>query len=222
MERVICLVSGGIDSPLACALASKFFEVIPLHFCVYPYVDDETFFATIEVLKKLKSKLDIEKILIFPWSKTLRKISSTGGRYTCVLCRKGMLRAAEELCDREKCSAIVTGESIGQKASQTLRNLAATSFGIRFPILRPLLTMDKIEIEREAKRIGIWSEKHAGCCNVVPRHPSTSVKIGTVERLFAEIGLEKEIKDKLTEVVEIRNISDMEKFSTSVKEKNAT
>lgn len=220
MEKVICLVSGGIDSPLACALASKSFEIIPLHFCVYPYVSDETFFTTIEILKKLKDRLDVEKILIFPWSKILRRISHAGGRYTCVLCRRGMLKAAEALCEREKCSAIVTGESIGQKASQTLDNLAVTSFGIKFPIIRPLLTMDKLEIEREARKIGIWSEKHAGCCTVVPRYPSTSAKTETVERLFAKIGLEKEIENELGNVVEIRSFKDVEKFQNSLRKES--
>jgi thiamine biosynthesis protein ThiI len=75
-----------------------------------------------------------------------------------------MFRVAEVLCERENAFAIVTSESLGQKASQTLSNLIATSQGIKFPILRPLLGFDKLEIERLSKKLGIWQEVHAGCC----------------------------------------------------------
>jgi len=80
--------------------------------------------------------------------------------------------------------------------------------------------MDKLEIEREARKIGIWSEKHAGCCTVVPRYPSTSAKTETVERLFAKIGLEKEIENELGNVVEIRSFKDVEKFQNSLRKES--
>lgn len=204
MEKVLCLVSGGIDSPLACALAARSFEVIPLHFCLHPYVDEGTLSATMEVLKNLQRRVGFKRLLVVPWSEALRRISEVGGKYTCVLCKRGMFRVAEMIAEAENCSAMVTGESLGQKASQTVHNLAATSAGLRIPVLRPLLAMDKLEIERLAKEVGVWSERHAGFCSFVPRYPSTRARIEVIDRLFEKIGLGKELE----KVREVRNLEE--------------
>lgn len=204
MERVVCLVSGGIDSPVACALAARAFEVVPVYFVLYPYTCEDTFHIAIDALRGLRSRVGFDHAVLFPWSRILQKILKKTGRYACVMCRRGMLRAADLLCERENAGGIITGESLGQKASQTLHNLRAVSHGIKHPILRPLLTMDKVEVERISKELGLWREDHAGCCYATPRHPKTAVRPETVEQIERELDLDEMVKSELDRTQVIR------------------
>jgi thiamine biosynthesis protein ThiI len=208
--KVVCLVSGGIDSPVACALMSRKFDVIPVHFCLYPYTCEETFLITIQTLKNLKDKVKFEKVLIYPWGAILKRILSNREHrhYACLACRKSMFRVAEVFCERENAFAIVTGESIGQKASQTLRNLIATSRGIRFPILRPLLGFDKLEIERLSKKLGIWQEVHAGCCYATPKNPRTRADPAALDALLDGLNIKELISKGFQNVLEVRTFEE--------------
>jgi thiamine biosynthesis protein ThiI len=203
MEKVVCLVSGGIDSPVACALAAQTFEIVPLHFCLYPYTCEDTFFTAMRVLKHLKEKTGFEKVVVFPWQRVLRAILRGTGRYACLACRKGMFRVAERICEQESATGIVTGESLGQKASQTLWNLAATSRGIRFPILRPLLGFDKVETERLSRKLDLWHDVHAGCCYATPKHPSVRGDPGKLDRLLERLRVDDLISEEFHNTLEV-------------------
>ncbi len=208
-EKVVCLVSGGIDSPVACALAAREFEVLPLHFCLYPYTCEDAFLVAMQVLKDIKPKAGFGKVIVYPWSRILRRI--LGGRdkdYACLACRKGMFRVAERVCEREGATGIVTGESLGQKATQTLPNLGATSTGIKLPILRPLLGLDKLEIERLSKKLGIWHEVHAGCCYATPRHPRTRADSATVDALLERLQIGDLISGEFENILEVRTFNE--------------
>lgn len=204
------MVSGGIDSPVACALAAKKFDVVPLHFYTYPYTSEEMFGLTMNALKKLKKVAKFEKIVLYPWAEVLKAIVKELVRreYTCLICRKGMFKAAELVCEREGAGGIVTGESLGQKASQTLSNLLATSHGLKVPILRPLLGFDKMEIEKISKEFGIWQTKNAGVCSALPKHPRTKATAGDVDELFNRLKLNELILKNLEKVVEIRTFKE--------------
>jgi thiamine biosynthesis protein ThiI len=209
-EKVVCLVSGGIDSPVACALAAREFEVLPLHFCLYPYTCEETFLVAMRVLKDLREKAGFEKVVVYPWPRVLRTI--LGDRehrnYACLACRKSMFRVAELICEREEAAGIVTGESLGQKATQTLVNLGVTSRGIQFPILRPLLGLDKLEIERLSKRLGIWHEVHAGCCYATPKYPRTRADPEVLDELLDELRIDELIGREFGNVLEVRTFGE--------------
>jgi thiamine biosynthesis protein ThiI len=208
-EKVVCLVSGGIDSPVACALAARRLDAIPLHFCLYPYTCEDAFFVTMNTIKDLKTKTKFEKTIVFPWSRILRKILGAGDKsYACVECRKGMFLAAEAICEREGASGIVTGVSLGQKASQTLVNMAATSAGIKFPILRPLLGFDKLDVERLSKKLGLWHEVHAGCCYATPKHPRTRADQKTVDAMLTKLNIAGMISKELENVLEVRTFEE--------------
>ena len=204
------MVSGGIDSPVACALAAKKFDVVPLHFCTYPYTSKEMFELTMNALKKLKKVTKFEKIVLYPWAEVLKEIVKKLNRreYTCLICRKSMFKAAELVCKREGAGGIVTGESLGQKASQTSSNLVATSHGLKVPILRPLLGFDKIEIEKISKEFGIWQTKNAGVCSALSRHPRTRSTAGEVDELFNQLKLNELIQKNSKKTVEVRTFKE--------------
>ncbi|MEW6222460.1 MAG: hypothetical protein AB1476_03995 [Candidatus Hadarchaeota archaeon] len=203
-EKIVCLVSGGIDSPVACAMAARRFEVLPLHFCLYPYTCEENFLIAMRTLKELKEIIGFEKAITLPWSKILKTILGDREKnYACLACRKSMFRAAELLCEREGASGIVTGESLGQKASQTLANLGATSAGIKFPIIRPLLGFDKIEIERLSKKLGLWHEVHAGCCYATPKHPRTRADSTIVDSMLERLNIADFVSKALKKSLEV-------------------
>jgi thiamine biosynthesis protein ThiI len=114
-----------------------------------------------------------------------------------------MFRVAERLCEREGAAGIVTGESLGQKASQTLWNLVATTRGIGFPILRPLLGFDKVEIEHLSRELGLWHEVHAGCCYATPKHPRARGDLKTLDQLLEKLRIDELILEEFENTLEI-------------------
>ncbi|MFN4133180.1 MAG: hypothetical protein ACK4GQ_02290, partial [Candidatus Hadarchaeales archaeon] len=149
----------------------------------------------------------------FPWGRVLKFVLKAGGKYSCVLCRSGMFRVAEIVCEREGAAGIVTGESIGQKASQTIWNLSVTSGRIKFPIIRPLLCSDKVEVVEMSKRLGLWQEVHAGCCYATPRHPTTKARKDIVSTIEKKIGLESLISQEFKNILESHDFSeDLRRF----------
>jgi len=218
-KKVVSLISGGIDSPVACALVAKKFDIIPLHFCLYPFAREDSFFLAMKILKDLKGTIGFEKVIVYPWGPILNSITKNDARrnYTCVLCKRSMFKVAEKICEKEGASAMVTGESLGQKATQTLRNLRATSAGIRFPILRPLLGLDKSEIEAISKKLGIWHAHHAGCCYATPKYPTTGTKQEVLDDLFDELELDAIIKENFGKILEVKTFEeDFEGYLTSM------
>lgn len=218
-DRVVCLVSGGIDSPVACALAASKFDVVPLHFCLYPYTCEETFFVAMKVLKNLKNVVKFKKVIVYPWAKVLDTILKNREKrsYACLACRKSMFKVAEIICEREGATGMVTGESLGQKATQTLTNLGATSRGIKFPILRPLLGLDKEEIEKLSKKLGIWHEVHAGCCFATPKYPRTRTEPELLDDLVEDMKIPNVIQRGFERVLEVRTFEEnFEKYLTSL------
>jgi thiamine biosynthesis protein ThiI len=209
-EKVVCLVSGGIDSPVACALVAKKFDVIPLHFCLHPFAREDSFYLAMKILKDLKGKIGFEKVIVYPWGPFLKSVMKGDARrkYTCVLCKRGMFKVAEKICEKEGASAMVTGESLGQKATQTLQNLRATSAGIKFPILRPLLGLDKGEIEAVSKKLGIWQARHVSCCYATPKYPTTGTRQEVLDDLVRKLGLDKIIEKNLKKILEVKTFKE--------------
>lgn len=213
-EKVLGLVSGGIDSPVASVLAARKFEVIPLHFCLYPMSSQEDSLKAIDALRDLEEKMDFKKAIVFPWGGILGEIrSKIREGYACVACRSAMLMTAGEICKREGAGGIVTGESLGQKASQTIENISVTSSMVDVPLLRPLVGMNKREIIALSKEMGIWRADHAGCCLATPSKPRTKARKWELDEEMRKIDLQRLIEEGEDLILRVKNLDlDFEEY----------
>jgi len=199
-EKVVCLVSGGIDSPVAAWLAmKKGLTPVFVYFDNSPFTDETTQQRALEAMKKL-SQLASEKrikLYIVPHGDDLADILRNCPRnLTCVLCRRMMYRVAEKIALKEDAEAIVTGEIIGEHASQTLRNLHVINESLsKVTVLRPLIGMNKTEVESLARKIGTFdaSTKPASCCTGPPPKPRTRAKLEEVKKAEERLKIEEMI-----------------------------
>ena len=192
MPKVLSLVSGGIDSAVASALAlEQGLELVILHFDTIPLGNTRGKEKTEKLAKHLAKKFGKEiKICVVPHGENLFAIAKNCNRkYGCVICRRMMLRVAEKVAEKEGALALLTGESLGQVASQTLFNLNAEHSALGIPVIRPLLGMDKLEIERLAKGFETFETSilPSACCSI-PVKPSTKATQKRIEE--EEKGLE--------------------------------
>lgn len=198
--KVVSLVSGGIDSPVAThLLLKKGADVIAVHFDNRPFTDEKQLNKTLELIKTLEDLSGKKmKIYIVPHGPSQTAIARNAHRrYQCVLCRRMMYRIAERIAREEGAAAIATGESLGQVASQTLTNLKTEEQSIEIPVLRPLIGLDKVEIERIAKSIGTFevSISPGLCCTIVPDKPSTQARLTAILEEEEKLDVESLVED---------------------------
>jgi thiamine biosynthesis protein ThiI len=177
--RVVSLLSGGIDSPVAAyRLQKRGCEVEFVHFHSAPYLSTASQAKARDLVRRLVRHQFRARLWLVPFGDLQREVVlGAPASLRVVLYRRLMARIAERLARGVGALALVTGESLGQVASQTLENLARTTEVVTLPILRPLIGSDKEEIVREAKAIGTYEisiEPDQDCCTLfVPRHPET-------------------------------------------------
>ena len=185
--RVVALISGGFDSPVAAyRMMQRGCRVIFVHFHSTPYQDKTSQEKVRELVSLLTRHQFQSRLYMVPFGEIQRQIVAAVARpLRVVLYRRMMLRIAEAIARKEKAKALVTGESLGQVASQTLDNMAVIQQAARLPILRPLVGMDKQEIVDQSRRIGtfdISSVPDQDCCQLfVPKHPATKARFNEVE-----------------------------------------
>lgn len=192
--KAMLLLSGGIDSPVAGWMAlRKGLELEAVHFHSYPFTSDKAKEKVIELAKRL-SYFSGEpiKLHLVPFTEiqtTLMQANSDNLIIT--LMRRAMLRIAEQLAEQNGANGIVTGESLGQVASQTLPSMNAIGRATELPLLKPLIMMDKHEIIRVAERIGTFETSilpYEDCCTLfLPKSPSTNPNLRIVEKVEALI-----------------------------------
>jgi len=202
--RAICLVSGGIDSPVAAWFAiKKGCTPVFVYFDNSPFTDETTRQRAIEAIEKLKQHAPGKgvKLYVVPHGDDLAEILKNCPRnLTCVLCKRMMYRVAEKIAVREDAEAIVTGEIIGEHASQTLRNLHVENLVIsKTTMLRPLIGMNKTEVESIARKIGTFdaSTKPASSCTGPPPKPRTRARLEEVLEAEARLRIEDMIERDL-------------------------
>jgi thiamine biosynthesis protein ThiI len=175
--RLLALLSGGIDSPAACYLMLKSgFEVEYLHF----FLGEKSIEKIVMIVAKLKEVGGSSRIFLIPFSTLIQLVTKLGDeRYTCINCKRAMLKTAEALAKKIGCSAILTGDSLGQVASQTVPNLFVEDSAIQISILRPLIGFDKeeiVEIAKKAETYRLSILRDEGC-KAVPSRPVTKARI---------------------------------------------
>ena len=185
--RVVVLMSGGIDSPVAAWLMMKRgCSVIPLHFAQSEgeerkALDNVARLAEWAYGWKMRPIVENHDQVIAPILERLRAVGQE--RWSCLFCKRAIIRRAIAVAEEHNAQAIVMGDSLGQVASQTLHNLRVVSYGATMPILRPLIGMDKTEIVALARKIGTFdiSTRSETSCPYLPTRPATR---GTVEKLL--------------------------------------
>ncbi|MDD1770824.1 MAG: 7-cyano-7-deazaguanine synthase [Methanomassiliicoccales archaeon] len=207
--RVVCLLSGGIDSPVAAfMMLDRGLDVVLLHMGNSSAPDEVEARKVDEIRHRLESVADKEVALyVAPHARNQDLIEGACQKgFQCVLCKRLMLRVARDLAKRIGGEAIVTGESLGQVASQTLHNLRAESHGLDFPVLRPLIGLDKIEIETIAKRIGTYemSTRTTSVCRWVPSKPATMAKPWRVSEEESKLDVEEMARYSAERASEVR------------------
>ncbi|MBI4918854.1 7-cyano-7-deazaguanine synthase, partial [archaeon] len=206
--KVICLLSGGIDSPVAAWLAMRRgCKVDFLHF--HTFQENKQVLGTkIEnLVKKLNEYQGRSRLFLIPYHIYQFESLNTNERIDLVLFKNFILRMAQEIAIKEDYKAIITGDNLGQVASQTLQNLQATSYCVNTLILRPVITYTKDEIIKLAQEIGVYEEsikEYKDCCSILSKKPLTRASIEQVESALGKIDI-KEITNKSLEKLEVFN-----------------
>jgi thiamine biosynthesis protein ThiI len=192
--RAVALLSGGIDSPVAIwMVAKRGVEVTPVHFHAPPFTSERAKQKVVRLVEVLSQWCGPMELWVVPFAHVQRTIRQRVEEpLWTVTMRRIMMRVAQRVAERVGAAALVTGESLGQVASQTLEALAAIEAATHLPVLRPLVGMDKVEITALAQRIGTYEISvlpYEDCCTLfVPRRPRTRPTQEEAER--AEAGLE--------------------------------
>lgn len=197
----ICLLSGGIDSPVAFYLmAKRGLRLNATHFHSYPFTSERAQGKAIDLAKIISRYVGDFKIYSVNMLEIYQEIrKNTLEKYTTILARRFMMRISERIAHKEGAGCLVTGESLGQVASQTLGGINATNSSVSIPILRPLIGMDKTEIINIAKDIASYEksiEPHEDCCYVFsPKHPITNPHLEDVIKEEEKLNVEGLIEE---------------------------
>jgi tRNA uracil 4-sulfurtransferase len=186
--RVACLLSGGIDSPVAAwRMMRRGCRVVFIHFHSYPILSRASQDKARELARILTTFQFESRLLVVPFGEIQQQVVlAVPPPLRVVVYRRLMLRIAERLARANRAQALVTGEVVGQVASQTLENLSTIGSVATLPVLRPLIGMDKEEITAEAQRLGTYPVSiipDQDCCTLfTPRHPATRAKVHEIAR----------------------------------------
>ncbi len=194
--RAMLLLSGGIDSPVAGhMIAKRGVEIDAVNFFSFPYTSERAKEKVVELAEILAQYTSKIRLHIVPFTEIQLAIrDQCPEEHMTLIMRRFMMKIAERIAKREKSAALITGESVGQVASQTLDALHVTNSVVQMPVLRPLIGMDKDEIIQRARKIGTFETSilpYEDCCTVfTPKHPTTHPKLAAIEKTEAVLDIE--------------------------------
>ena len=204
--RAMSLLSGGIDSPVASwMVAKRGMELECIHFHSYPFTSEksqEKVRDLAQILSKYCGRVRLHKVNMLEIQKAIG-LNCKDEEMT-IISRRFMMRIAERVAESRHCDALVTGESIGQVASQTIQGLTCTNATVKMPVFRPLIAMDKTEIIEVAQKIGTFETSilpEEDCCTVFsPKKPVTKPKLDRIEKSENKLDVEKLIQDAIDNI----------------------
>lgn len=186
--RAAILISGGIDSPVAAyMMAKRGIELCAVHFASPPYTSELAEMKVMELLKKVAKYSGTITTYVVPFTKIQEKIRDLcPEEYFTIIMRRIMMEISEKIAVNQNCSALITGESVGQVASQTIYALACTDCVVDMPVFRPCIGMDKEEIIKISRKIDTFEtsiQPYEDCCTVfTPKHPKTRPHVEDVAK----------------------------------------
>lgn len=204
--KVAALISAGFDSPIASwYLMKRGAKVVFIHFHSYPFISPASIDQAKELVKILTNWQSESTLYLVPFAHIQRAIATKCPTpFRVILYRRMMIRIAEMIAGREKARALVTGESLGQVASQTLPNIRVIDEAAKRPILRPLIGLDKEEIIKKAREIGTYETSalpYDDCCSfLMPRHVTTAANLREVKQAEKALDVPKFIKKAFSKV----------------------
>ena len=207
--QAMLLLSGGIDSPVAgYMMAKRGLEIAAVHFASPPYTSDRARQKVLDLAQELTPYTGRIRLFVVPFTKLQELLRERCPEdYFTILMRRYMMRVAEQIALREGCGALITGESLGQVASQTMQAIGCTDLACRLPVLRPCIGMDKEEIVRVSRKIETFETSilpYEDCCTVfTPRHPKTKPTVAAVEAIEAEMAIPEELVAEAAEQAEL-------------------
>lgn len=184
--RAAVLISGGIDSPVAAyMMAKRGIELISIHFASPPYTSELAEMKVMELLKKVAAYSGTITTYVVPFTEIQEAIRDYCPEdYFTLVMRRIMMQLSERIAENQNCMALITGESVGQVASQTIYALGCTDSAVHMPVFRPCIGMDKDEIIAVSRKIDTFEtsiQPYEDCCTVfTPKHPKTKPKVQDV------------------------------------------
>lgn len=203
--RAGILISGGIDSPVAAyMMAKRGIELCAIHFASPPYTSELAEMKVMELLKKVARYSGVITTYVVPFTKIQEAIRDLcPEEYFTIIMRRVMMMISEKLAAYQNCSALITGESVGQVASQTMYALACTDCAVNMPVFRPCIGMDKEEIIAISRKIDTFQtsiQPYEDCCTVfTPKHPKTKPHLDDVIKAEANI---KNLDELMNEAIQ--------------------
>ena len=197
--RALLLLSGGIDSPVAGWLAAKRgLALDAVYFHSPPYIGEKSRDKVLALGKQLARWQALRSVTVVPFTEVQKRLRDAGPpELAVVLYRRMMMRIADAIADKLEAAGLVTGENLGQVASQTIENMTAIEAAARRVVLRPLVTYDKVETTALARRIGTYETSilpFEDCCSLfVPSHPATRARAQDAERVEEKLDIAAEI-----------------------------
>ncbi len=209
--RAAVLISGGIDSPVAAyMMAKRGIELVAVHFASPPYTSELAEMKVLELLHRVAKYSGPITTYVVPFTEIQEEIrDNCPEEFFTIIMRRYMMKISEILALRQKCSALITGESVGQVASQTIYAIGCTDAVTNIPVFRPCIGMDKDEIVAVSRKIDTFEtsiQPYEDCCTVfTPKHPKTRPKLNEIEaaeeKMNSDVLIENAVKNVRKTVV---------------------
>lgn len=210
--KAAVLMSGGIDSPVAAyRMAKRGLEIEAIHFAAPPYTSERAKQKVIKLCEKVAEYTGNIKLTIIHFTAIQEKIKATcPEELFTVIMRRKMMEIAQQVARKNGSTALITGESLAQVASQTVHAIACTNAAVTMPVLRPLIGMDKTEIVALARKIDTFATSilpYEDCCTIfTPRHPKTKPMLHVVEEAEKALNIEEDIQQAMAtrEIIKVK------------------